>query len=66
MNCAICSKTATAYNKLKQPVCSAHTKQTAKSPLCPDCGLAMSVRQGKWGAFWGCIAFPSCNGIRKI
>ncbi|HLC79491.1 MAG TPA: topoisomerase DNA-binding C4 zinc finger domain-containing protein [archaeon] len=66
MKCAVCGKTATIYNKQKQPVCSAHSKTAAKAPMCPQCGLAMVVRQGKWGSFWGCMAFPACDGIRKI
>lgn len=66
MNCTVCGKSATAYNAKKQPVCSRHTRTTAKSPECPDCGLAMVARQGKFGSFWGCMAFPACSGIRKI
>ncbi len=66
MNCAVCGKAATSYNREKQPVCGAHAKTKAKAPLCPDCGLSMVVRQGKYGSFWGCMAFPACSGIRKI
>ena len=66
MKCAVCGKSATTYNKEKQPVCGAHARAKAKAPACPSCGLPMLVRQGKWGAFWGCMAFPMCDGIRKL
>ncbi|HLC93137.1 MAG TPA: topoisomerase DNA-binding C4 zinc finger domain-containing protein [archaeon] len=66
MNCAVCGKPATKYNSQKQPVCGVHAKAKAKAPECPDCGLPMVARLGKYGSFWGCMAFPSCSGIRKI
>ncbi|PIN85606.1 MAG: hypothetical protein COV47_01290 [Candidatus Diapherotrites archaeon CG11_big_fil_rev_8_21_14_0_20_37_9] len=66
MNCAVCGGTATKLNIEKQPVCSRHVKSKAKAPACPDCKLPMMIRAGKYGAFWGCMAFPSCNGIKKI
>ena len=66
MNCAVCGKTATGYNSAKQPVCGAHLKAKAKPPECPDCGLPMAARHGKYGSFWGCMAFPACSGIGKI
>lgn len=33
--------------------------------LCPKCGSPMIKRYGKHGAFWGCSAYPACNGTRK-
>lgn len=32
--------------------------------LCPDCGAKMISRTGKFGAFWGCSAYPKCKGTR--
>ncbi len=66
MNCAKCGNPATKLNKEEVPVCSRHAKASVKSPKCPDCKLEMVVRKGKFGAFWGCRAFPMCEGIRKI
>jgi len=66
MKCTVCGMSGTTYNQQKQPVCSKHTRSTAKSPMCPDCGLTMSARIGKFGSFWGCIAYPTCTGIMKI
>lgn len=28
---------------------------------CPDCGSAMALRTGKFGAFYGCTAYPACK-----
>lgn len=33
---------------------------------CPKCGRAMTLRNGKYGKFWGCCGYPQCNGIRKF
>ncbi len=66
MKCAECGKSATNVNLQGVPVCAAHVKTKVKVPMCPNCGLGMVARQGKFGAFWGCMAFPSCDGIRKM
>jgi len=68
LKCAKCGAVATKENDEGVPLCAKHSKSNAKikTPLCPECGLTMNVRKGKFGAFWGCIAFPMCNGIRKI
>jgi len=66
MKCSVCSGNAVAYNKAKQPVCGKHTRTIGKAPLCPECGIAMAPRLGKYGNFWGCAAYPSCDGIRKM
>lgn len=34
-----------------------------KSHLCPLCQSPMKRRQGKKGFFWGCCAYPECQGI---
>ena len=41
----------------------------AKTPTCPRCGAEMVKRTAKQGSnagqlFWGCSAFPKCQGIR--
>lgn len=66
MNCAKCGKTATKTNDDGVPVCSSHSKAKVSAPLCPECGLGMEIRKGKFGSFWGCIAYPSCSGIKKL
>lgn len=34
--------------------------------LCPECGVAMLVREGSTGSFYGCQRFPLCIGTRPI
>lgn len=33
---------------------------------CPQCGTAMKVRHGRFGAFLGCTNYPECKGIINI
>jgi restriction system protein len=47
------------------------TQSEAASPVCPKCNSEMKRRVARQGAnagkeFWGCIAYPKCNGIRPI
>jgi ssDNA-binding Zn-finger/Zn-ribbon topoisomerase 1 len=35
-------------------------------PSCPQCGDTMKQRASKFGPFWGCINYPTCDGIVKI
>lgn len=44
---------------------------TAGAPTCPKCGKPMLRRMQKRGQkqgreFWGCSAYPACNGIRPL
>ena len=38
-------------------------------PSCPKCGAKMRLRRPKpgdeWRPFWGCSAFPNCDGTAK-
>lgn len=33
---------------------------------CPLCGSDTTLKEGKFGAFWGCIKFPKCKGSRNV
>lgn len=33
---------------------------------CPKCGQEMKIRHGRFGAFLGCSAYPTCKGIVNI
>ena len=33
---------------------------------CNKCMAEMSQREGKYGPFWGCSAYPDCDNIVKI
>ena len=36
------------------------------TPPCPICGENTKERDGKYGKFAGCIAFPICRGLTKL
>lgn len=51
-----------------QNVITSHTPATPVVPNCPKCGESMIKRMAHKGVhagkeFWGCSAFPGCNGI---
>ena len=64
MKCAKCGNPASKYNSAGFPVCARHLKIKIKPPKCPNCKLEMVVREGKFGRFWGCPAFPMCDGLQ--
>jgi DNA helicase IV len=66
MKCAKCGLSATVYNKEGIPTCVKHRNEKIKAPICPNCKSNMVIRNGKYGAFWGCSAFPMCDGIEKV
>ena len=33
----------------------------AGAPKCPNCGNALVKKNGKFGVFWGCSAYPKCR-----
>jgi restriction system protein len=39
---------------------------TTGNQLCPKCNSVMVKRSGKYGEFWGCSRFPSCDGTKDI
>jgi hypothetical protein len=36
------------------------------APACPECQGAMKHRNGQYGPFWGCLAFPRCRGVVRL
>ena len=41
-------------------------EQTPEIPKCELCGSEMSLKKGRFGAFYGCTGYPECKNIRKI
>lgn len=37
----------------------------ASRPGCPKCGKKMTRRSSQYGQFWGCSAYPKCDGKRR-
>lgn len=36
------------------------------APKCPQCGAPMRLRHSARGDFWGCTAYPTCRGTRRV
>ena len=36
-------------------------KKQSKKKICPECGLPMKKRNGRFGEFWGCTGYPDCR-----
>ncbi|HED03701.1 MAG TPA: hypothetical protein ENI60_02915, partial [Candidatus Fraserbacteria bacterium] len=51
---------------------AAHQEQKAQSAQelsampCPKCGAPMVLKEGKFGRFYGCSAYPKCKTTRPI
>lgn len=41
-------------------------ERKAVEKLCPDCGLPMKKRSGRFGEFWGCTGFPDCRHTENV
>jgi len=66
LKCVKCGGVATIYNKDGFPTCSKHRNEKISAPKCPQCKSLMILREGKYGKFWGCSAYPMCDGIEKL
>lgn len=33
---------------------------------CPECGMEMKKRNGRYGEFWGCMGFPGCRHTENV
>lgn len=34
--------------------------------LCPECGMPLKKRSGRYGEFWGCTGYPSCRHTERL
>ena len=64
--CVRCGGNAIAKNDKGQPTCSKHKNSKPLSPECPVCGEEMTIRSGRYGYFWGCSGYPTCQTTEKI
>lgn len=67
------AKSARPAAEMTRTAVNANTVTSTESaaPACPQCTKTMVRRSAKTGkhagkAFWGCVAYPSCKGIRSI
>ncbi|MGR3806967.1 putative DNA topoisomerase [Pasteurella testudinis DSM 23072] len=40
--------------------------QPRQAELCPKCGAALQLKQGKKGLFLGCTAYPACDYLKPL
>jgi len=64
--CVHCGKRATRMNNEGQPVCKEHKDRAPKEIGCPECGFSMSIKEGRYGYFWGCDGYPGCEKTLSV
>lgn len=40
--------------------------RVADMTTCPECGMPLMKRSGRYGEFWGCTGYPDCRYTRNI
>lgn len=64
--CVFCGENATKRNSAGQPACSKHKDDDPREVACPECGLPMKIKEGRYGFFWGCEGYPQCSKTYQI
>lgn len=54
-----------SFDRPKRPH-GAAGKQVVDAPKCDKCGEPMKLRNGRFGEFYGCTAYPACKNIAKV
>lgn len=54
------------YFPMENLLQEAERKNVYPTISCPECGAPMTIRQGRYGPFWGCTRYPDCNGTLPI
>ena len=54
------------YEKARIEIAELEKKREALRPKCPKCGRGMVTRNGAYGQFLGCPAYPNCKGTEEI
>jgi hypothetical protein len=57
-----------AKRQISQPLIVAHRKLLEQAPICGNrgCQQKMTLREGKYGLFWGCTNYPNCCGAMNL
>ena len=54
-------------SKPDKPLFAQHEHALQKAyQVCPDCGAELTIKQGKSGAFLGCVKYPDCTYTRAV
>ena len=65
-SCVFCGENATKTNSADQPVCKEHKDKEPKEVACPECGMPMKIKEGRYGYFWGCEGYPQCENTFQV
>lgn len=49
------------WGHLTKEVVTPSVNAQPDTKLCPECGAAMQIKNGRRGKFWGCTNFPRCH-----
>ena len=53
-------------NVIERGAVNPRTKHKGNEDLCPNCGIALVKRSGKYGDFYGCPNYPNCKYTQQI
>lgn len=62
---ADCIMTQQVFEKLAGELRHA-TSRVAPMTACPECGMPLIKRNGRYGEFWGCTGYPDCRYTRNV
>ena len=54
------------YGSLPDEEALERQRLVSRPPACPRCSLALTLRVGSRGLFWGCRSFPRCFGTLNL
>lgn len=64
-DCTMNQQCYEALRKLAEKQTAEPPQQEAQALLCPRCGSRLVRRNGRYGEFYGCSAFPGCRYTRN-
>ena len=53
------------YNNLEDNIKKVQPEE-AEERTCPQCGMKLKIRKGKYGLFYGCSGYPDCKYIESL
>lgn len=62
---ADCMMNQQVFERLAGELTVLSGKKTEET-ICPQCGMPLRKRSGRYGAFWGCTGYPVCRYTRNV
>ena len=60
-----CRMNQKVFEKLAKDIANP-SEEALKVPKCPKCGSVLKIRNGMYGEFWGCTAYPDCRFTKNV